>query len=179
MGKINLPVLTIVAAVSLALLLLGQHFIFNQHNLRGLEEKFADIPGVAATAVDSTPNGLSLTLELEKETELREAYRKILNLAAEAGISFDAISIRDDRGPILSQTLYDIHYAIEEGIATGRFQLMADSVEDELAARGIDDYELWVDSQFVYLEMNYGPEHLYQVFPRGDFQLRGAPSRKG
>ena len=173
MGKINLPVLTAAVAISLALLLLGQHFLFNQHTLRSWEERFADIPGVAAAVVESTPNGLSLTLKLEKETELRETYPRILDLAARTGVSFDDISIQDDRGPVLSQTIYDIHYAIEEGIATGRFQLMADAVKDELAARGIDDYELWVDSEFIYLEMHYGPEQLYQVFRRGNFQPRG------
>ena len=172
MGKINLLVLTAVAVISLALLLFGQHFLFNNHTLRNWEARFTDIPGVAAAAVDSTPDGLGLTLKLASDADLRETHGLVLNLAVEAGISLDAISIDDDRGPVLSRTLYDIHYAIEEGIATGRFQLMADNVRDELTARGIDG-ELWVGSEFIYLEMHYGPEHLYQVFPRRNFELRG------
>lgn len=174
MRKINLPVLTMVSAISLALLLLGQHFIFSRHTVRGWEEKFADIPGVAAAAVDSTPNGLSLTLQLDNETGLQETYGQILNLAAEAGISLDAVSILDTRGPILSQTLYEIHYAIQEGIATGRFQHMADAVAQGLAHRGIDNYQLWVDNELIYLEMHYGPEHLYQVFPRRESEPEGS-----
>ena len=73
----------------------------------------------------------------------------------------------------MSQAFYDIHYAVEEGLATGRFQLMADTVRRALAVRGIDDYQLWVDQQFVYLEMHYGSEHLYHVFPRWDLKPLG------
>ncbi len=173
MGKINLLVLTAVAVISLALLLFGQHLLFNNHTLRNWEARFTDIPGVAAAAVDSTPRGLTLTLKLAGDVEFRETFHQLLDLAVEAGVSPAAIILEDTRGPVLSQAFYDIHYAVEEGLATGRFQLMADTVRRALAVRGIDDYQLWVDQQFVYLEMHYGSEHLYHVFPRWDLKPLG------
>ena len=43
---------------------------------------------------------------------------------------------------------------------------MAQAVQGELVTHGIENGEIWVDREFVYLEMHYGSEHLYQVFSR-------------
>lgn len=169
MGRIKIPVVIVVFAISLTLLLLGQYFIFRPHTLSILEAKFINIPGVKAACVTSSTDGLGLDIELEDNPSLKASYSQILRLAKQVGIPPERITIQDDRGPILSQALYDIHYSVEEGIATGQFQRMATVVQDELASHNIENYQIWVEQECVYVEMHYGSEHLYQVFPREDF----------
>ncbi|NLJ26152.1 MAG: hypothetical protein GX354_12155 [Firmicutes bacterium] len=169
MGRIKIPVVIVVFAISLTLLLLGQYFIFRPHTLSILETKFSNIPGVKTACVTSDTDGLSLDIELEDNPGLRASYSQILRLAKQVGIPPEGITIQDDRGPILSQALYDIHYSVAEGIATGEFHRMATIVQDELANHSVERYQIWVERECVYVEMHYGSEHLYQVFPRADF----------
>lgn len=180
MGKIRIPVVIMIFAISLTLLLLGQHFIFRKHNLSSLEAEFMDISGVKAARVNSGPDGLNVVVGLENTIELKTLHDQTVRLAKQAGIPADRITIQDARGPILSQALYAIHYSVEEGIATGHFQLMAGTVSEELARRDIEDFKIWVEPGFVYLEMHYGPEHLYQVFPRQGLEVvRGSTVEEG
>ena len=172
MGKIRIPVVVAVFVISLTLLLLGQHFIFRPHTLSNLEAKFTDIVGVKVACITSDADGLSLDVELDDELGSRASYNGILRLAKQVGIPPERITIQDDRGPILSQALYAIHYSIAEGIATGQFHRMANTVEDKLASYDIENYQIWVEQECVYLEMHYGSEHLYQVFPRENFDHR-------
>ena len=174
MGKIRIPVVIIVFLISLTLLLLGQHFVFKRHSLSSLEARFMDIPGVNTARIESDPDGLQVVVDLESTADFKETHDQMVRLGKEAGISPERISIRDTRGPILSEALYAVHYSVAEGIATGHFQLMAKTVEDELARRNIEDFEIWVGQGFLYLEMHSGPEYLYQVFPRRVEVVRGS-----
>lgn len=177
MGKIRIPVVIIIFAISLTMLLLGQHFIFRKHSLSNLEAKFMDVAGVKTARVEPGPDGLGLVVELENEVDLRTSYEEMVRLGRKAGIPPERIVMQDARGPILSQAVYDIHYSIAEAIATGHFQLMEKAIKDELAGRNIQDYEIWVEPGYVYLVMHYGPEHLYQVFPRHSLEVvRGSIS---
>ena len=111
--------------------------------------------------------------------EFRETFHQLLDLCSgSGGFSCGHHPGRCQRGQFLSQAFYDIHYAVEEGLATDRFQLMADTVRRALAVRGIDDYQLWVDQQFVYLEMRYGSDIFATCFD-GTSSPWVAPSRKG
>ncbi|NMB45562.1 MAG: hypothetical protein GX998_04035 [Firmicutes bacterium] len=179
MGRIRIPVVIIVFAITLTLLLLGQRFVFRQHMLSNLEAEFLDTTGVKTAHIKSDADGLSLVVELQEGIGFKIAYDEMLRLSKQAGIPPERIFIQDSRGPILSEALYAIHYAVEEGIATGRFQLMVNSVENELAHRGIEDYEIWVGPQFVCLAMHHGPEHLYQVFARNHAMAWKSVEREG
>jgi len=177
MGNLKIPIVITVFLISLTLLLLGQRFIFRPYSIGSLEARFAEINGVETARIESEPDGTSLLLQLREGTGLRHSYEEILKLSRQAGIQPERITIIDARGPVLSQALYAIHYSVAEGIATGQFRSMASAVEDELAHRDIVDYEIWVEEEFVYLEMHYGPEHLHQMFPREGYgKLRGSVS---
>ena len=166
MGNLKIPVIIIVFIVTLAMLLLGQHFIFQRRALNSLEAQFADLSGIDSVSIQSGPEGLSLAPHIGHGVGLKSTYDELLVLAKQAGIPPHRITLQDDRGPILSHVLYNIHYAIAQGIATGQFQSMAQAVQGELVTHGIENGEIWVDKEFVYLEMHYGSEHLYQVFSR-------------
>lgn len=172
MGRLKIPIVIVVFAISLTLLLLGQHFIFRPHTLSVLEAKFTNIAGVKTACVTFNDEGLSLDIELDDNPDLKSSYSQILRLAKQVGLSPERITIQDDRGPILSQALYDIHYSVAEGIATGQFRQMAAIVEEELVHHNIENYQIWVEQECVYVEMHYGSEHLYQVFPRQEFEKK-------
>ncbi|NLJ85102.1 MAG: hypothetical protein GX322_01560 [Firmicutes bacterium] len=166
MGELKIPVVIIVFIITLALLLLGQRFIFQQRSMNNLERQFEKLVGVDNATIRHGSGGLTATIQLSDAVGLKATYDEILVLARQSGILPHSIELRDARGPVLAEALYSIHYAIAEGIATGEFQPMAQVVQAKLAALGVSEWELWVEKEFVYLEMHHGSEHLCQVFSR-------------
>ena len=166
MGNLKIPVIIIVFVVTLAGLLLGQHFIFRQRSLNNLEAQFASLPGVQDVTIESTSEGLILVVHMGQEFGLKPTYDRLQILAKQAGIPPHRIILQDDRGSFLYQALYDIHYAIAQGITVGDFPQMARDIRGLLDAQGIEKWEIWVEKEYVYLEMHHGSEHLYQVFSR-------------
>ncbi|NMB26082.1 MAG: hypothetical protein GX986_11175 [Firmicutes bacterium] len=179
MGNLKMPVIIIVFVLTLAALLLGQHFIFRQRTLNNLEAQFAILPGIEDVTISPESEGLSLVVHMGQETGLKSTYDRLLGLAKKAGIPPHRIILQDNRGPILSQALYDIHYAIARGITVGEFPSMAMDVEAILDAQGIENREIWVEKEFVYLEMHYGTEHLYQVFSRDPVMTQSPELTRG
>ncbi|NLK08125.1 MAG: hypothetical protein GX316_05430 [Firmicutes bacterium] len=166
MGKLKLHVILIVFLLTLALLLLGQHFILRPKSLNNIEAQFVDLPGVKDVKVEAKSEGLSLMIHFGPKGGLKSTYDKILVLAKTFGIPHHRIELKDERGPVLSAALYDIHYYIAWGMAVGDFPAMVAAVNTVLDAEDITQHEIWVDKEFIFLEMHWEQEHLYQVFSR-------------
>lgn len=73
--------------------------------------------------------------------------------------------LHDHRTPQLNQLYYSIHQHIYEGIFTGKFSTMSEVIQEKAAAADIQA-QVYIDANYVYLQLTTTTGNLYQVFPR-------------
>ena len=61
----------------------------------------------------------------------------------------------------LSASYLQMHYAIYEGINTGRFLEMKKNIDDIALSLELDNYQVWVDNEAVYLQLDKNNNSFY------------------
>ena len=103
---------------------------------------------------------------LQNVVNLEATYRALLENSRQVlGNRRFQIVIQDDRTPELEEFYYIVHYQVQEAIATGRFALMADRIQEESRKRNIET-RVFVDGSYVYLQMKKGGAGMYVVIAR-------------
>lgn len=128
-----------------------------------------DVPGVHSVEVTAGRGGLKdVVVKLDDEIRLEEVYLEVERRAAERlGASFGRIVLRDRRTPELAEGFYRIHYALQEGITTGRFSEMAEKVEEALSDAGLVEHRIFVGERHLFVQLHAPSGHyLYEALPR-------------
>lgn len=167
MKNIRLHIVLLAFIVVLLIGFLGQKVLYTQQIEKPLEERFAAIEGVESVELTGKGGQQELVISLAKVGQLDQTYREIVRTARSIlGEDFDSIRLIDKRNTRLNDALHASHFAIEEGIATGRFTQMAHEVASVMESLGIEDFRLAVDETNVYLQIADKENYLFSVFPR-------------
>lgn len=125
-----------------------------------------NIPGVVEARLVNTSNGMTLEVKLQGVTDLAKTYQAIQDKVEPLGNRLTSVDIRDSRTQELSDALHDLHFAIQEGIATGHFQNMADQVQALAQKSGVKISYLTVTGDGVYVTLAEKGHYLYAIYPR-------------
>lgn len=167
MKKLRLHIVILTFLSVLVAGVAGREVLYRQQVQKPLDDRFAEIAGVESIELTGRGTQRELIVTLKKEVELDQTYQQIVQSAQSVlGDDFVAIQLVDKRNTRLNDALHASHFAIEEGIATGRFTEMAERVTRILRGHGIDDFRLAVDETNVYLQMVDKENYLFRVFPR-------------
>ncbi|NLV92684.1 MAG: hypothetical protein GX030_09885 [Firmicutes bacterium] len=167
MNKTRISIIVITLVIVTLLGVAGQRLLYMQKVERPLKERFLAITGVESFELLEVPGGQELVVAVAKDVDLPRLYRQLQATAREVlGSDGGEIEILDQSSPTLEEVLHRVHFVIQEGIATGRFTVMNDSVAQVMVNEGISNYKLAVDSDNVYLQIGQGENYLYSVFPR-------------
>lgn len=159
----------IALAVTLLVLFGGQTIWHTFAVAKPLDNAFEGIDGIQSVAWNkekSDKAAVVLQVSLDHVTNLQTTYTDIQERAKNIlGKSTFRIVIRDSRNPELEQVYHEMHFHIQEAIATGRFGNMAEHVKEKALEAGIDA-QISVDAYNVYLQLSQGDANLYRVIPR-------------
>ena len=91
-----------------------------------------------------------------------ELYQKIEGKIEDVTSNRKAdIIIVNDTGSELSESYYQLHFALYGGINTGRFLEMKKNIDDILSTEDLASYRVWVDEKAVYLQLDKDNDSFY------------------
>lgn len=160
----------IIALAATLLVLFGGQTIWHAFAVaKPLDNAFEAIDGVQSVTWNKEKDdqaAVVLQVSLDQVANLQTTYLDIQERAKNIlGKSAFRIVIHDNRNPELEQIYHEMHYHIQEAIATGRFGDMAGQISEQAIAAGADA-QVYVDAANVYLQLSRGDADLYRVVPR-------------
>lgn len=158
----------VIALVATLLILFGGQTVYHTFAVaKPLDKAFDGIDGVKSVAWENIEGkAVSLQVSLDNAVNLQETYKKIESKAKSVlGQTPLKINISDTRNAELEKVLHEMHFDIQEAIATGRFSAMAETIKNKAANYGVQE-QVYIDAQNVYLQLTKGEADLYAVIPR-------------
>lgn len=165
--RINVVVIIFIVVLGFAVGL--QQFFHKKMVIEPVYQAFASIEGVEGVELKERDGMIVLTLSLADVEHLHTVAAKISSAAARFSQPFQ-ILIKDQPNETLKAAYEQMHFALEQGIATGYFVEMAERIE-ELALKHKVDFALRIDGSYVYLQLHDGGYYLYQIVSRRDQPL--------
>lgn len=111
---------------------------------------------------------------------LRETYVDLeKGIAAIFGARPFAIEVVDNRTERLLRDYYELHYALQEALATGRFTEMERKVAQAAQRGGLTRAAVYVDTDYLYIQLQRGDRYLYELVPRHADGVTPAPPGDG
>lgn len=112
-------------------------------------------------------DGVNVRLVLAPVDDLRRAYLELEKKGKEVlGRTPFTVEIGDDRTQELNEVYYRAHFVIQEGIATGRFLAMDETLE-KMPKPGVARWRVFVDERRVYVQFHDDKGHsLYEIVER-------------
>ena len=161
----------VVITIVLTLTVLGfSHFFWQQYALdKPLTEVIENIDGIETLTLDSSDNNEStrnIHITLNNVANLQATYQATNNGVRNVlGLKKYKIIIHDHRTPELEQLYYSMHYSIQEAIFTGKFGVMAEIIQEKALAANTKA-QVYVDANYIYLQLMNNNGNLYMVLPR-------------
>lgn len=171
--KYNWALGGIAVLVAFAVLFGGQLLWQKYTVAKPLDKIFSGVNGVEGTLwEDSGKNGepVKIYVTLKNVADLQKTYEDLVDGSEQIlGRRSFKIIIKDSRTPEIEQFYYQIHYYVQEAIYTGNFATMADKIQEQARAEGVD-VRVYVDISNVYVQVSQNTDSMYLVIPR---QVRG------
>ena len=162
----------LISLVSLLIfgLLLGGMFVYQiKWQDASILRQSQQIPGVVSAKIVKSNGQKEINVVTNKLTNLRQACQALQKLDDESPIRF-----LDQNNEALKKVFAQLQFAFQEGIATGDFTDMEQTVRVQAEKAGIE-LELEIDSDAIYVILNQGDAQLIEVIERQG-QVKYLPS---
>ena len=153
-------------------LLLGGKVVYEKQWLNvSLMRQSQLIPGVVSAKIVKNHGVKEMDVVINKMTNLRQASLDLRKLADQRPIRF-----LDQNNEALKKVSGQIQFALQQGIATGDFTGMEQTVRTQAEKAGAQ-LELEIDNETIYVILNQGDAQLVEVIER-DEQANYLPTEK-
>ncbi len=167
MNKMRVHIIVITLVIVTLLGVGGQKLLYMQNVQRPLNQRFLAIAGVESYELLDTPGAQDLVVTVKPTADLQDMYQELEDVARQVlGEEIGRIRLVDRPNQRLEEVLHAAHFPVQEGIATGGFTAMNESISEIMADANIPEYRLAVDAENVYLQMLDGDYFIYSVYPR-------------
>ncbi len=153
--------------VVLAILTGGRVAAYHVQVERPLVAFLSQRPEVLEHSLTRTPPGVEIRVRLADVPNLQSAYAGLRSgLARAAGSTPWRLVLGDARSGELERVHRRVRLAIEEAVSRGTFREMAACIDELAGAAGLDRWDVYVDSRYVYVQLHKDGRYLYDVVPR-------------
>lgn len=152
--------------VSLGLVIGVNRFTHQRRVIAPIYQVFQAIEGVKSTEIEEQPQGLRVKVTLEQVNELEEVMDEILFQVEELGL-LRQVDIVDNPNEALKKTFYKMHFVIEQAVALGNFQEMAETINQIAVAENVTQ-RMFVNKDYVFIQLHQGDYYLYHTSSRQD-----------
>jgi hypothetical protein len=148
----------------------GSYYFWQQNMVtKPLALAIQEIQGIEIVTLDTQDklqNVLGIDVTLNNINNLQTTYELINHtIKTNIGSKKYKLTLHDHRTPPLEELYYSIHHQIYEGISTGQFSRMYEIIREKATA--VDTRaQVYVDSNYVYIQLSTATGNLYQVIPR-------------
>jgi len=145
----------------------GNIWIQERTVMQPLERSLKSLSGVTDVTCQESSSQVTVSVRLASVPDLFSTYSDIEKTVKRfLGKKSFVIQLQDHRTPALEEAYYNIHFDVQEAIATGGFARMADAVSKKVKAMGLDRYRIFVGPMSVYVQLHQGGDYLYEIVPR-------------
>ncbi|HAG09588.1 MAG TPA: hypothetical protein DCK87_08535 [Desulfotomaculum sp.] len=163
----------VILAVVLALgLFLGSRWIYYKYSYNEpLNQALKTNEDVESFSIDRRKPVIRITVKLGEVEDIKHTYQSLQNSIQDIlGPKPFQIDLQDNRDASLKKIFYDSQFAIYEAIMQGNFREMAESIEREASLQK-SQATIFIDQNYIYLQIRHGNHHLYEVIPREQEQI--------
>ncbi len=162
--------------ITLAGLYIGQAVWQNYAVDLPLDKALNGISGVESVTWNNSKNindAVNIHVNLDNTANLHKTYKDINEKIQQTIKNREYIlQIMDNRSEELEQVYYDIHYYIQKSIMDGDFPLLKEKVR-EISAASETVGKVFVDDQYVYLQLTKDENSLYSIVSRNSDRIGG------
>ncbi|MHB1125526.1 MAG: hypothetical protein ACYC2T_01000 [Bacillota bacterium] len=168
----HLPLVVIFTLLALTLLLGGQRLYVKNYKEQPLLRKMAAVDTVKQVKMAQNSQGTTFMVQLGPVPNLQKTYLALLEATKGESQPVELV-IEDQPSPKLEKVWYNSQFAVYQAVAQGDFTEMFHAVEKESLDAGLVKFQLYVDGQRVYLQLEDQGKYLYKVIPRNMTQPGG------
>lgn len=140
----------------------------------------ARVEGVRRAELRDDGGRVDLVVTLGPTRDFHATYQRLGEVLTRGyGRNGGRVVVRDARTPRLSRALYELNFALQEGLATGRYTEMRQVVEAQARALQLPPPHLWVEEGRIYVALQDGKAILYTVVARGSAAPGEKPAEGG
>lgn len=148
----------------------SSYYFWQQHTMtKPLILAIEGIEGVEAVTLnnqDKSQSILEIHVTLSNLNNLQTTYETINHaIRTNIGAKQYKLILHDHKTPSLENFYYSIHHQIFEGLATGNFSSMHNSIQEKAIAADIKA-QVYIDTNYLYIQLTTATGNLYQVIPR-------------
>lgn len=159
---IKLYIVIIVTLLIVGLFFAARYLLDVYRIEKPLKEQLASLEGIREIEIIENNKGKALLVSFMPGIDFYELYQKIEGKIEDVTSNSKAdIIIVNDTGSELSESYYQLHFALYEGINTGRFLEMKKNIDDILSTEDLASYRVWVDEKAVYLQLDKDNDSFY------------------
>lgn len=156
----------VTALLTVAALFLGSLVYQHQAKAAPLERDLARVEGVEEVAVERVDGAWHIRVRLHQVPLLPVAYKELRQRADQRlGEDRYVLELVDRRDARLQEAFYQLSYYLEEARAQGEYAEAAHRVEEKGRQLALERAQLFVDPDYLYLELVDDGATLYHVQP--------------
>ncbi|MGE5508751.1 MAG: hypothetical protein ACM3RP_09765 [Chitinophagales bacterium] len=164
---LKVEVIFLAFLLTIALVFGGQWLLGRYQVERPLLASARKVDGVKDARLEPVDGRMNLVVTMGPARDFRASHDRLLELLDLAyGRDAGKVVVHDNRTAKLTGALYEMNFALQEGLATGRFTEMRAAVVKEAHADGLATPYLWVDADRIYLGLKDKNHVLYDVVER-------------
>jgi hypothetical protein len=147
----------------------GAQAVVERYQVEGpLVRSARRVEGVRRVEMVRKAGRTDMVVTMGPTADFRGSYRQLAELREKAhGSDGGLVVVRDNRDSRLVRALYDLNFALQEGLATGRYVEMRTAVEQAAERLRLTRPYLWVEEGRIYVELRDDRSVLYAVLERG------------
>lgn len=168
---LRIPFILISAILSLALLI-GAQWIYKEFAVeRPLMEKIFNLSGVESAEFTDDSKPSRLDIKLNSDVELADFIARVKNIVVSDYGNPVELHLIDQRNEELNELLTTSRFYIYEALVKGNYTEMYASLNKLFESSDLEKWELTMDNQYLYLELQKESNYLYEVIPRSQETL--------
>lgn len=165
--KIRINIVVLVLIISLLAIFGGQYIINFIYLEKQYREKALSIRGIEDLRVEDLDKTQIIYLTLDAEVDLPEAYHQVNELTQKMIKGSFSLRIENKHmSPGMKELYSQMHFAIYEAIAVGKFTQMAAQLQEIADMSQVKKLDIKVDSDNIYLKIVKDNEVFCQVVSR-------------
>lgn len=177
---IRLKIVVLVLIISLLVIFGGQYILKFLYLEKQFKEKVLSIRGIEDLRIENLNKTQKIYLTLDSDVDLKEAYNQVSELSHKMLKQSFSLQIENVNISQQMEEIYDqMHLAIYEGIACGKFTQMAAQIREIADISEVEKLDIKVDSQNIYLKIVKDKQVYCQVVPRQEDQVAVADDIMG
>lgn len=158
--KINIVIFIIILVI---ITYFGAKYFYKEYNVNEpLIEELENRKNIEKVQLVNNDNSFLVKIKLSSGVDLKNEFTAIEDISVKHLNEVPKIKIEYKSNSYLDEVYDQIHFALYEGILSGRYTEMQKLVEKELSYYDIK-YDLSVDSKRLYIKLEDNKRNLYKV----------------